>query len=128
MTNHNQSFFRPLLRSQPAKFWLLAFLFSFIAFRLQSYTSLLATYLYLFNLITFPFAALFLGVWAKKRLPRKIRSLFFPSYQNILHLGSWQVIVWYLLKILLFYIIWKFSWILGPLGLLFFYHLPAKHK
>lgn len=127
------TFLKSLLRIQSFKFWLIAYLLSFIVYYFAEYHVEVYTehinltlmefspFILLLNFILFPFSIILLGKIGSKmiQLPKFIYVLFFPTVKISKYINS-PVLIFFLfvLKLVLFYLLWTYSYIVGIIGLI----------
>jgi len=107
-----------IFKSQGIYFWIISYVSSFIIY---SFLDTYSTALNVFNLFLFPFALILfsqLQVYFTGSMNRFAKWLA-PDFRINKSFGSGVVtFLWYASKLVMYYFVWNFSYILGVLGIL----------
>lgn len=127
------TFLKNLSRIQPLKFWIVAYILSFVVYiladaLLQLYMQYIGVELIKFNkailLINTLFFPLTIILFSKigskmEKLSKALYVLVFPSAKVREHLKNpLFILIVFILKLILFYLLWLHSYIVGIIGLL----------
>ncbi|MEK4566886.1 hypothetical protein MKX54_19590 [Alkalihalobacillus sp. FSL R5-0424] len=102
---------------QPIKFWVLSYVLSMIIELFFGSNSILIDSV---NLILFPFAVILIGTLANQFImsARFFYILLYPTYRNLTNSQSIMfLLVVNVLKFIFFIIVWKYTFVLGVIGL-----------
>lgn len=102
---------------QPIKFWVLSYVLSMIIESFFGSNSILIDSI---NLILFPFAVILIGTLANQFITsaRFLYILLYPTYRNLTNSQSIMfLLVVNVLKLIFFIIVWKYTFVLGVIGL-----------
>ncbi|MFK3936807.1 hypothetical protein ACI2JA_04750 [Alkalihalobacillus sp. NPDC078783] len=103
---------------QSIKFWVLAYVFSMIVDLFFGSNSILIDSV---NLVLFPFAVILIGTVANQFImsARFVYILLYPTYKNLTNSQSIMfILVVNVLKFIFFIIVWKYTFVLGVIGLI----------
>ncbi|HLR75539.1 MAG TPA: hypothetical protein VK077_09710 [Virgibacillus sp.] len=113
------SLFKSFFRIQTWKFWLMTYAFAIVVFYIFNITYY--DFVFIVNVILFPFSAMFIGKVANFFKPSSqiVYGLLYPSHKKHLHSNNQLFnLVFILIKIGVFIVIWRYSFIIGIIGLI----------
>ena len=123
------SVLKQILTLQSIKFWIFTYVIAFVFYylfttdfiKLNKFIPFLATdmtWMYIINMILFPFSAILLGTLAIKARGQVYRLLY-PSIQiTYVNQHFFVAIILGILTIILYIIVWRFSFVIGIIGII----------
>jgi len=112
---------KTFLKLQPIKFWVIAFIVSFLINHFFTFGLYLPYFFNKVNIFLFPFAVMLVGKISILGYPTipMIRELLYPSYKVNLESSHLIItVITLLIKSIIYIIVWNYTFIIGVLGLI----------
>src|SRR5699024_9438072 len=113
------------LTLQDVQFWLICYVISFLMYQLFS---IHLAHINIINLILFPFSVILIGNIVNQLFSGTplLLQLFYPSYKNLSNSNVLVYIILGFVKLWIYINVWRYSFIIGLVGLIFTLHYARK--